>query len=177
MRSAVDRLDGISLKISGFHESFRVRASVPKDDFPTRHDWDSFFRDAHNMDEMKPGERPDTIHLTHLPIKWFCPRHLENEDNVKPSESIFKRIFEKFGSVHCVDIPICDPYRSKMNADINGMKTFSFEQDVLFEAYVHHLKFFSSLVNILKMFPLSFTVTYNLMNMLALYAPWMNFVA
>uniref|UniRef100_A0A1B0B822 RRM domain-containing protein n=1 Tax=Glossina palpalis gambiensis TaxID=67801 RepID=A0A1B0B822_9MUSC len=136
LRSAINRLDGISLKLPGFNESFRVRASESKDDFPTRHDWDSFFRDASNMDEMKAGERPDTIHISHLPIKWFCPRHLEHEDNAKPSESIFKRIFEKFGSVRCVDIPICDPYRNKMNADINGMKTFSFEQDVLFEAYV-----------------------------------------
>ncbi|XP_073840166.1 A-kinase anchor protein 17A isoform X5 [Musca autumnalis] len=136
LRSCINRLDGISLKISGFHESFRVRVSEAKDEFPTRHDWDSFFRDAHKMDEMKAGERPDTIHLTHLPIKWFCPRHMENEENVKPSEGIFKRIFEKFGSVRCVDIPICDPYRKKMNADINGMKTFGFDQEVLFEAYV-----------------------------------------
>ncbi|XP_037948413.1 A-kinase anchor protein 17A isoform X2 [Teleopsis dalmanni] len=136
LRSALSRLDGISIKISGFNESFRVRASEPKDEFPTRYDWDSFFRDAKHMDEMKPGERPDTIHLTHLPIRWFCPRHHENDENVKPSESIFKRIFEKFGTVRSFDIPICDPYRNKMNTDISGMKTFTFEQDVLFEAYI-----------------------------------------
>ena len=111
-----------------------MRASEQKDEFPTRHDWDSYFRDASHMDEMKAGERPDTIHFTHLPIRWFCPRHAENENDVKPSESIFRRIFEKFGTVRCVDIPICDVYRNKMNSDINGMKTFSFEQDVLFEA-------------------------------------------
>ncbi|XP_011208323.2 A-kinase anchor protein 17A isoform X2 [Bactrocera dorsalis] len=136
LRSAISRIDGVSLRLSGFSESFRVRATETKDEFPTRHDWDSFFRDASNMDEMKAGERPDTIHLTHLPVRWFCPRHMENDDNVKPSESIFKRIFEKFGSVRYVDIPICDPYRNKMNADINGMKTFSYEHGVLFEAYV-----------------------------------------
>lgn len=83
---------------------------------------------------MKAGERPDTIHITHLPIKWFCPRHLENDDDVKPSESIFKRIFEKYGTIKRVDIPICDVYRSRMNADINGMKTFNFDQEFLFEA-------------------------------------------
>ena len=134
MRSAISRIDGVSLRLSGFSESFRVRATETKDEFPTRHDWDSFFRDASNMDEMKAGERPDTIHLTHLPVRWFCPRHMENDENVKPSESIFKRIFEKFGCVRYVDIPICDPYRNKMNADINGMKTFSYEHEVLFEA-------------------------------------------
>ncbi|XP_017008382.2 A-kinase anchor protein 17A isoform X2 [Drosophila takahashii] len=136
LRTAIQRLDGISLRISGFSESFRVRCTEHKDDFPTRHDWDSYFRDARNMDEMKAGERPDTIHLSHLPMRWFCPRHSEHEEHVKPSESIFKRIFEKYGRVRMVDIPICDPYRKSMQADINGMRTFSFEQDVLFEAYV-----------------------------------------
>ncbi|XP_033166974.1 A-kinase anchor protein 17A isoform X1 [Drosophila mauritiana] len=136
LRAAIQRLDGISLRISGFSESFRVRCAESKDDFPTRHDWDSYFRDAKNMDEMKAGERPDTIHISHLPIRWFCPRHSEHEEHVKPSENIFKRIFEKFGRVRVVDIPICDPYRKSMQADINGMRTFSFEQDVLFEGYV-----------------------------------------
>ncbi|XP_052835567.1 A-kinase anchor protein 17A isoform X2 [Drosophila gunungcola] len=136
LRPAIERLDGISLRISGFSESFRVRCTEHKDEFPTRHDWDSYFRDARNMDEMKAGERPDTIHLSHLPMRWFCPRHSEHEEHVKPSESIFKRIFEKYGRVKMVDIPICDPYRKSMQADINGMRTFSFEQDVLFEAYV-----------------------------------------
>ncbi|XP_016989106.1 A-kinase anchor protein 17A isoform X2 [Drosophila rhopaloa] len=136
LRPAIQRLDGISLRISGFSESFRVRCTEHKDEFPTRHDWDSYFRDARNMDEMKAGERPDTIHLSHLPMRWFCPRHSEHEEHVKPSESIFKRIFEKYGRVRMVDIPICDPYRKSMQADINGMRTFSFEQDVLFEAYV-----------------------------------------
>ncbi|XP_062124667.1 A-kinase anchor protein 17A [Drosophila sulfurigaster albostrigata] len=136
LRLAIERLDGVSLRLSGFNEAFRVRCTEAKDEFPTRHDWDSYFRDARNMDEMKAGERPDTIHLTHLPIRWFCPRHSEHEEQVKPSESIFKRIFEKFGRVRAVDIPICDPYRKSMQSDISGMRTFSFEQDVLFEAYV-----------------------------------------
>ncbi|KPU80470.1 uncharacterized protein Dana_GF18655, isoform C [Drosophila ananassae] len=136
LRLAIQRLDGISLRLSGFSESFRIRCTESKDEFPTRHDWDSYFRDARNMDEMKAGERPDTIHISHLPMRWFCPRHSEHEENVKPSESIFKRIFEKFGRVRAVDIPICDPYRKSMQAEISGMRTFSFEQDVLFEAFV-----------------------------------------
>ncbi|XP_064553511.1 A-kinase anchor protein 17A isoform X1 [Drosophila montana] len=136
LRLAIDRLDGVALRLSGFSDAFRVRCTETKDEFPTRHDWDSYFRDARNMDEMKAGERPDTIHITHLPIRWFCARHAENDEHVKPSESIFKRIFEKFGRVRTVDIPICDPYRKSMQSDISGMRTFSFEQDVLFEAYV-----------------------------------------
>ena len=36
-----------------------------------RADWDEFFRDNVDMNEMKAGERPDTIHLENLPVKWF----------------------------------------------------------------------------------------------------------
>lgn len=41
-----------------------------------------------------------------------------------------------FGEIRAVDIPLCDPYRKKMSASINGIKTFSFGQDLVFEAYV-----------------------------------------
>lgn len=134
LKNVISRIDGRSLKLNGFSDLFKVRASEAKDDSPTRHDWDSFFRDTRDMDEMKAGQRPDTVHISNLPITWFCPRHMENEDKVKPSENIFKRIFEKFGSVRYVDIPICDPYRSQMKAHMSGMKTFSFDnQEICFE--------------------------------------------
>lgn len=136
LKQILGRLDGASIKLSGFSEGFRVRASEAKDDFPTRHDWDSFFRDARNMDEMKAGERPDTIYISNLPITWFCPRHQENADHPKPSENIFKRIFEKFGQVRNVDIPICDPYRNQMKSNMTGLKRFSFDNATAFEGCV-----------------------------------------
>lgn len=129
----MNRLDARTFKLANFSEPAKIRASVSKDGFPTRHDWDSFFRDARDMDEMKPGERPDTIHISNLPIRWFCPRHQENDELVKPSESIFKRIFEKYGEVRSVDIPICDPYRKDMKSHMTGIKTFSFDQELYFE--------------------------------------------
>lgn len=133
LKSVISKLDGNGFKLTGFSELARIRASEARDSFPKRHDWDSYFRDARNMDEKKPGERPDTLHISQLPIRWFCPRHQENDEVVKPSESIFKRIFEKFGSVRAVDIPICDPYRKEMKSHMTGMKTFSFDQDLYFE--------------------------------------------
>lgn len=133
IKSVLARLDGRTFKLASFSDPIKLRSSMAKDDFPTRHDWDSFFRDTRDMDEMKAGERPDTIHISNLPIRWFCARHLENEEIVKPSESIFKRIFEKFGDVRSVDIPICDPYRKDMKSHMTGMKTFSFDQELYFE--------------------------------------------
>ena len=35
-----------------------------------RADWDSFFRENKEMNEMKAGERPDTIKIENLPCKW-----------------------------------------------------------------------------------------------------------
>lgn len=133
LKGAIARLDGNSIKLAGYSDAARVRASEAKDNFPKRHDWDSYFRDARNMDEKKPGERPDTIYFSNLPIRWFCPRHMESDDDVKPSENIFRRIFEKFGSVRAVDIPICDTFRKDMKSHMTGLKMYSFDQDVYFE--------------------------------------------
>lgn len=84
------RLDLQQLNLSGFSNVLKVRAAEAKDDFPTRHSWNSYFRDAKHMNELKAGERPDTIHITGLPVKWFT----EDNTNV-PSESLITKIFKK----------------------------------------------------------------------------------
>lgn len=66
-------------------------------DFPTRHDWDSFFRDAKDMNETLPGERPDTIHLEGLPCRWFSQKDSLYPD--RPSEQVLIAVFETFGKV------------------------------------------------------------------------------
>ena len=60
---------------------FSVRAAEAKVNFPTRHDWDSWFRDAKNMNEMKPGERPDTVHFKDLPSRWFANKKDKDKDS------------------------------------------------------------------------------------------------
>lgn len=39
-----------------------------------RADWDSFFRENKEMNEMKAGERPDTIKLENMPCKWWVSK-------------------------------------------------------------------------------------------------------
>lgn len=134
--NVVSCLDERSIKLNGYPEPLKLKASEAKLEFPSRHVWDSFFRDAPNMDEMKPGERPDTVHISNLPIKWFLSsRDLQDED-AKPSENIFRRVFEKFGKVRCVDIPICDPYRKQMKPHMTGISKFSFDSELYFEGYI-----------------------------------------
>ncbi|RXG72686.1 A-kinase anchor protein 17A [Armadillidium vulgare] len=123
------------IKLSGFTELLKIRAVEGKIPFPSRHDWDSFFRDAKHMNEMKPGERPDTLHFQDLPCRWFA--HVEDHSNQQqPSEFVLKKVFQTFGEIRVIDIPCLDIYRKQMSSSVSGMSTFSFNEDVVFEAYV-----------------------------------------
>ncbi|XP_066213006.1 A-kinase anchor protein 17A-like [Saccopteryx leptura] len=136
VKSFLACLDGKTIKLSGFSDILKVRAAEFKIDFPTRHDWDSFFRDAKDMNETLPGERPDTIHLEGLPCKWFA---LKESGSEKPSEDILVRVFEKFGEIRNVDIPMLDPYREEMTG--RNFHTFSFGGHLNFEAYVQYREY------------------------------------
>ncbi|MEQ2189292.1 A-kinase anchor protein 17A [Goodea atripinnis] len=137
VKSLLTRLDGKTIKLSGFTDVLKVRAVENKVDFPTRHDWDSFFRDAKDMNETLPGERPDTIHLEGLPCRWFSQKDSQFPD--RPSEEVLIAVFQAFGKVRHVDIPMLDPYREDM-LDKN-FSTFSFGGHLNFEAYVQYQEY------------------------------------
>ncbi|XP_034742559.1 A-kinase anchor protein 17A [Etheostoma cragini] len=137
VKSLLSRLDVKCIKLSGFTDVLKVRAVENKVDFPTRHDWDSFFRDAKDMNETLPGERPDTIHLEGLPCRWFSQKDSPYPD--RPSEEVLTAVFQAFGKVRHVDIPMLDPYREEM-LDKN-FNTFSFGGHLNFEAYVQYQEY------------------------------------
>ncbi|NWY55374.1 AK17A protein, partial [Chionis minor] len=136
VKSFLACLDGKTIKLSGFSDILKVRAAEYKIDFPTRHDWDSFFRDAKDMNETLPGERPDTIHLEGLPCKWFAAKDSGSE---KPSEEVLVKVFKTFGEIRNVDIPMLDPYREEMTG--RNFHTFSFGGHLNFEAYVQYWEY------------------------------------
>ncbi|KMQ96883.1 splicing arginine serine-rich 17a [Lasius niger] len=126
------RLKSQCLNLVGFPNVLKVLAFEAKDDFPTRHSWDSYFRDAKHMNELKAGERPDTIHITGLPVKWFV------EDGATvPSESLIREIFKKWGTLKKIDVPVADPYRSRMRLG-NNIHKFSYEDGIFFDAYIQY---------------------------------------
>ncbi|XP_018318508.1 trichohyalin isoform X2 [Agrilus planipennis] len=136
LQYVIDRLNNKMIKLKEFSELMHVRAAEAKSDFPSRHIWDAFFRESNDMNEMKPGERPDTVHISNLPSKWFVHPYLIDSGEVIPSEKIFYRVFEKFGRIRHIDIPICDPYRKNMKAHMTGMQVSSFDENEFFEGYV-----------------------------------------
>uniref|UniRef100_A0A8C6SZR9 A kinase (PRKA) anchor protein 17A n=1 Tax=Neogobius melanostomus TaxID=47308 RepID=A0A8C6SZR9_9GOBI len=138
VKNLLSRLDGKTIKLSGFTDVLKVRITVEnKVDCPTRHDWDSFFRDAKDMNETLPGERPDTIHLEGLPCRWFSQKDSQFPD--RPSEEVLIVVFETFGKIRKVDIPMLDPYREEM-MDKN-FSTFSFGGHLNFEAYIQFVEY------------------------------------
>lgn len=138
IKTFIARLDGKSMKLQGFPEFLKVRAAEAKLSFPSRHDWDSFFRDAQNMNEENPGERPDTIHVENLPCKWFS---IDSEPD-KPSELILKMAFASFiGEVRRIDIPMLDPYRHENQITGGNFRTFNFGNSLTFDAYVQFMEY------------------------------------
>ena len=141
IKTMIQRLEGKTIKLSGFPEVLKVKAGEAKINFPIQHDWDSFFRDAKNMDEMKPGERPDTVHLKDLPTRWFASRH---GDKDKPCEQVIRKIFETFGELRCLDVPMLDHYRKEMivgNWKSGNMQTFSFSSSLTFDVYIQYKEY------------------------------------
>nr|XP_037276932.1 LOW QUALITY PROTEIN: A-kinase anchor protein 17A-like [Rhipicephalus microplus] len=138
LKAVVARLDSSTVKLSGFPENLRVRAAEAKVPFPTRHDWDSYFRDAKGMDEMKPGERPDTIYVQGLPCKWFADKR---RDADRPSEQLVCQAFGGPGLVRRLDIPLLDPYQKDAETSVGRISTFSFSQELTFDVYVQYMEY------------------------------------
>lgn len=65
------------------------------------------------MNELNPGERPDTLHIENIPIDW-----LTEPGEKFPSENILKKIFNVFGEVARVDLPVTDPSRTNHGVGI-----------------------------------------------------------
>lgn len=137
--AVLQRLDHGFFRLNGFQEPVKMRAHETKIRYPSRHDWDTFFQEKDNMNEMKAGERPDTVHISMLPCQWFSTVSVNGERKVKPSETLIREIFQVFGPLRAVDVPMLDPYRSNMVLSANN--TFAFEQDGLFDVYIQYQEY------------------------------------
>ena len=130
LKSLLSKLDNSSIKMLSFTDVLKIRAAEAKIVYPSKHDWDSFYNCVNvNINEMKPGERPDTIHIQDLPCKWFADK--KSHDLKKPSENVVKEVFSIFGEIRCIDIPIL--YNQK----------FYHQKSEVFDAYIQYKEYFS----------------------------------
>merc|ERR1712141_696557 len=68
------------------------------------------------------------------------------------SEFVLKKSFAAFGEIRIVDIPMLDPYRSKMKKSLAGIDVFTFGLDLVFEAFIQYKEYigFVKAMNALK---------------------------
>lgn len=70
----------------------RVRAGDAPIDCPRKHDWEAFFRDAKDMNELVPGERPDTVVISRLPVRWFA--RTSSTTKFQPDPEVVEEVFK-----------------------------------------------------------------------------------
>ncbi|CAF0976492.1 unnamed protein product [Adineta ricciae] len=162
-RSCLTRLDNTLIRLETSGNEFRLRAAEAKLPYPTRTEWETFFRETKGMNETKPGERADTIHIEGLPIRWFQAKqnplqaaqaaaaaigpsglpvssatsNTDDKEN-KPSIEILQQVFSAFGEIRCCDLPCLDPYRT-----VNGTlgTNVPVQQVTTFDAYIQYSEY------------------------------------
>lgn len=141
MRKLTLMLTGKTIKLSGFAEPLRIQAKPFLSDFPTKKDWEEYFQKQGllSFDEGQPGERPDTIRIRGLPIRWFT----DNSSSGNPSKKVLTQVFSKFGTTRQVDI--YDPSKHHQQQAGGGVFTSfgptSSNRYLNFEAYIQYMSY------------------------------------
>ena len=140
VRKIVLLLHGKSMKLSGFTELLKLKAKQLLPPQPTKAEWEEYFqaRGVAQFDEGRPGERPDTVRIKGLPVKWFVSKTSEG----RPCPKVLVQAFQKFGSVSQVGIydPTAAAALGRRDADSfssfgPGSRLFYFEAYVQYEKY------------------------------------------
>ena len=137
LRKVVLLLNGKTIKLRGFPDPLQMRAIQTETPYPQKHQWEQHFvdRGVDNFDEGRPGERPDTVHIKGLPIRWFTSK----KSNGKPCPKVLTQAFEKFGKVRQVGF-----YDSSTESSQTGFSSFgpgTATQVLNFEAYLQYEKY------------------------------------
>lgn len=117
--------------ISAYTDVLKVRAAEAKISYPVRHDWESYY--GNNDLPSDQWEKPDTIHLSDVPIKWFADR-LRGETN-RPSEAVLREVFSIFGEIKMIDIPMLSTSSSML-----AQKLETFEAFIQYKDYISFVK-------------------------------------
>lgn len=143
MRKVILLLNHKNMKLSGFSELLRIKAKKLEPPYPTKSEWEDFFADrgSETFDDGQPGERPDTVLVSDLPVRWFSSSTSEGH----PCPRILTLAFQKFGKVRQVGI-------YETSRDQNDFSSFGPSKQLYFDAYIQYDKYsaFCSAVSGLK---------------------------
>lgn len=133
LKMLIAKLDNATIKMShAYTDVLKVRCAESKIIYPTRHEWESCYQVTQNVNEMKPGERPDTLYLQDMPVKWFSDKKV---DPFKPNERIIKEVFGIFGDVRAIEITNMEKYNHKLTNDQS-----TFECYIQYSSYISFVK-------------------------------------
>lgn len=139
LRKIVLLLHGKSMKLSGFSELLKLKAKQLQSPVPSKAEWEEYFqsRGVSTFEDGRPGERPDTVKIAGLPVKWFVSKTSDG----RPCPKVLLQAFQKFGPV--AQVGIYDP----TSAAALGRKEDSFSSFgpgsrlFYFEAYIQYDKY------------------------------------
>ncbi|XP_061454243.1 A-kinase anchor protein 17B-like isoform X2 [Rhineura floridana] len=134
--SLKEKLHGKMIKLNGFKDDLQVVATETPSDLLTPQELEPILNDRELPGEdlaEQNKDSPDCIHLEGLPCKWFA---VKGSDSESPSEDVLRAVFENFGKIKNIDIPMLDPYREEMVG--GSMNNFTFRGLRTFDAFVQY---------------------------------------
>ena len=138
MRKVILLLNGKCMKLSGLSDLLKIRAKQHEPHYPTKKEWEDYFMDrgVETFDDGRPGERPDTLQVRGLPVKWFISQTSDN----KPCPRMLTLAFQKFGNVR--QVGICNPTStSHHSSEFSSFGPGSTERTLYFTTYIQYEKY------------------------------------
>lgn len=125
------KLHGKIIKLNGLKTDLKVITA------DAQGEWEHFPKEqeassSHRAHELDHNQSLDSIHFEGLPCKWFAPKGSSGE---KTCEETLWVVFESFGKIKNVDIPMLDPYREVMTDESSGGFSFGLQT---FEAFIQY---------------------------------------
>ncbi|KAM4662053.1 A-kinase anchor protein 17B-like isoform 2-T5 [Discoglossus pictus] len=128
------KLYGQILQTNSFNEPLLVEVTEAPHEFPVKQESPCLLTKNESDPESlgKNDSPPSCIYLEGLPCKWFLSFGSNSE---KPSEDVLRSVFEKYGKITNVDIPMLDPYREDSVGKLNSMNSGGLQT---FDAFLHY---------------------------------------
>ncbi|XP_078544811.1 A-kinase anchor protein 17B-like isoform X2 [Lissotriton helveticus] len=99
------------IKLNGLTEVLKVEVKEDQINFPFKQSWESSLQATKELkenEEPEDGQKqdiPSSLYLEGLPCQWFLSTDC---NGVKPSVDVLKQVFETFGTVRVIDIPMLE---------------------------------------------------------------------